>query len=395
MAKRREGYYRSEARRSRRERSSLGLLSLVARVVDMVVLVVTILSSLALVGGLLAKLFDPRTTAIFVFAGLFYQIIYMVNLCCAFWWALRWRKYFFVSAAVLLLGVGSMGLFYRSDISTKSPEVNKERNDVVVATYNVMAFSAMADSDFGAELDSVAHWINNRGANIVCLQESYFNEENSFESFKDGLKKLSYGFFVNSTTSRADSETGSGFAVLSAYPIVRHGISDADEESINAVWADVKIGRDTVRVFNTHLQSTGITREESNTTLTSHIIDDEEGGDKLLGIARKMCRNYKLRAAEASHISRQIKGSQYPVILCGDFNDTPMSYTYRNMKTRRLEDAFVQCGRGVEYTYKGLYDIFRIDYIFSDREFFDVKSYDSYTLGLSDHKALVVRLGRE
>jgi endonuclease/exonuclease/phosphatase family metal-dependent hydrolase len=258
-----------------------------------------------------------------------------------------------------------------------------------------MAFAAMSDSDVSAELDSVSMWINKRGANIVCLQESHFSSRNTFDSFKEGLTRLRYGFFVNATTSRADSQTGSGFAVLSAYPIVRHGISDADESSINAVWADVKVGRDTVRIFNTPLQSTGITREDSQTTLSAHIIEDKQGGDKLMGVARKMYGNYKLRAAEAKHISSQIKGSKYPVIVCGDFNDTPVSFTYRKMKTRRLEDAFVECGRGVEYTYKGLYNIFRIDYIFSDKEFFNVKSYDSYSMDLSDHKALIVRLGRD
>lgn len=395
MAKKRDGYYRTEARKARRESSPMGLWRLVVSGCDVVVFVVTIISALLLLAGLLAKVVDPTATPLFVFAGLFYQIIFMVNMGCALWWALRWRKWFFVSLAMLIIGMGNMGLFYRSNISTKIPEINRDRNDLVVASYNVMAFAAMSDSDVSAELDSVSMWINKRGANIVCLQESHFSSRNTFDSFKEGLTRLRYGFFVNSTTSRADSQTGSGFAVLSAYPIVRHGISDADESSINAVWADVKVGRDTVRIFNTHLQSTGITREDSQTTLSAHIIEDKQGGDKLIGVARKMYGNYKLRAAEAKHISSQIKGSKYPVIVCGDFNDTPVSFTYRKMKTRRLEDAFVECGRGVEYTYKGLYNIFRIDYIFSDKEFFNVKSYDSYSMDISDHKALIVRLGRD
>lgn len=395
MANQRDGYYKREARRVRQDGAGWQIWGICCSVFDVVMIVITILAALALLGGLLAKVIDPRSTVLFVFAGLFYPIIYLVNLCCGLWWAVRWNKMFFVSAAVLLIGAGSMGLFYRSDISTKKPTVDKDRGDVVVATYNVMTFSAMSDKDMRAEQDCVAGWINDQGAHIVCLQESYFSAQSNFDDFKDKLSKLSYGFFVNSTPSRAESQKGSGFAILSAYPIVRRGISDADENSINAVWADVKIGRDTVRVFNTHLQSTGITSEESHTTLTTDIIDDDKGGDKLIGIARKMARNYRVRAGEASHISHQITGSKYPVVVCGDFNDTPMSYAYKHMKTRRLNDAFVKCGKGVEYTYKGLYNLFRIDYIFSDKEFFDVKSYDSYTLDVSDHKAIVVRLGRE
>lgn len=394
MAKRKDGYYHKEARRTVRDGSSARAGALVVGGLDVLMFVVTILSGLALLGGLFAKVLPPRAGALFVFAGLFYQIIYLVNMLSAAWWALRWKKWFFISGAMLLLGAGNVGLFYRSDISTKRPEINRERDDVVVASYNVMTFASMSDPDVGAELDSVTTWINTHSAGIVCLQESHFTERDNFEKFKEGLSKLRYGFFVNSTTSRANSSTGSGFAVLSAYPIVRHGISDADENRINAVWADVKVGRDTVRVFNTHLQSTGITQEDSRTTLSTHIIEETERGDKLLGVARKMYGNYKRRSVEANHISSQIKGSKYPVIVCGDFNDTPVSYTYRKMKTRRLEDAFVECGRGVEYTYTGLYKLFRIDYILSDKEYFTVKSYDSFNLDISDHKALVVRLGR-
>ncbi len=396
MAKKRDGYYRSEVRRSRQRESKVGIGGIVLSVTDMVLFVVTILSALLLLAGLLAKVVNPRATTLFVLPGLFYQIIYLFNMGCALWWAIRWKKWFLISAFMLLVGGGSMGLFYRSDISTKAPVVNRERGDVVVATYNAKAFGVMeGESGLGAEIDSVTTWINSKGAHIVCLQESHFSERSSFDAFKQGLSRLSYGFFVNSTTSRANSQTGAGFAILSAYPIVRHGISDADSVSIHAVWADVKIGRDTVRVFNTHLQSTGITKEDSATTLSTNIIEDEEGGEKLLGIVRKMNHNYRQRASEASHISDQIDGSMYPVVVCGDFNDTPMSYTYRKMRAGRLRDAFVECGRGVEYTYKGLYNIFRIDYILPDEEFFSVKSYDSYDLGTSDHKALVVRLGRD
>ncbi len=396
MAKKRDGYYRSEARHSRHKEPTIGMGGLVVRVMDVLLFVLTILSALALLAGLLAKVVNPRATTLFVLPGLFFQIVYLFNVGCALWWAVRWKKWFFISLAVLLLGGGSMGLFYRSDLATKIPEVNRERGDVVVATFNAKAFGVMENKQgLEAEMDSLTQWINSKGAHIVCLQESHFSEKCTFGDFKDGLSRLGYGFFVNSTTSRADSQTGAGFAILSTYPIVRHGISDADSTHIHAVWADVKVGRDTLRVFNTHLQSTGITKEDSNTTLSTNIIDDEKGGDKLVEIVRKMNRNYRLRAAEASHISDQIDGSKYPVVVCGDFNDTPMSYTYRKMRAGRLDDAFVECGRGVEYTYKGLYNIFRIDYILPDEEFFTVKSYDSYDLSTSDHKALIVRLGRD
>ena len=70
----------------------------------------------------------------------------------------------------------------------------------------------------------------------------------------------------------------------------------------------------------------------------------------------------KNRAHQAEEIQRHIDGSPYPVILCGDFNDTPLSYTYRQL-SRKLTDSFIEKGRGIGNTYIGGFPSFRIDYV--------------------------------
>lgn len=390
MAKRAD-YYHDENRRVVHNRPRGGGRALFLWVMDLLMLVVSVVAALALIAGLLSKVIDPRSVALFAFAGLFYQVIFVVNVACALWWVVRWKRWFALSAVVLLLGAGSIGLFYRSDMSNKEPEVERAREDVKIASYNVMNFSDTHTPAGENNYDRVMEWLNEEGVQIVCLQEAHFSSSRSFAGFKDGLKRMGYGFFTHSHTDKAGSQTGSGYTILSAYPIVRHDVVFASKE-VKGVWADVKIARDTVRVYNLHLQSTGITHEERNDTLSPQIIDDTLARAKLSKVVGKMVENYRARAEQAEAVAEHIDRSPYPTIVCGDFNDTPMSYTYGTIADSDFADSYVVRGRGSEHTFKGLYNLFRIDYILAEEDDFEIKSYRSYDKDYSDHKAVVVTI---
>ena len=388
-------YYQDENRKVVRSRPKGGVGKGVLWVLDAVVMVFTVVGGLMLVGALLAKVIDPRATTFFAFLGLFYQVVYVVNVACALWWVVRWKRTFFASVVVLLVGAHSIGLFYRSDARTEVGTVERSRNDLVVATYNVMNFGnpATGEDDAG-DYQQVLEWLNSQGAHIVCLQEAHFSSSRSFGDFRNGLRKMSYGFFVNAKVDSEEQNTGSGYAVLSSYPIVRHSVVERGETNIGGVWADIKIDRDTIRVFNLHLQSTGITNTDRTDTLSPQILDDTMARAKLAKITDKLVGNYRVRALQAEVVARAIEESPHAVVVCGDFNDTPVSYAYHQILSEGLVDTFVERGRGVEFTFKGLYDLFRIDYILSEKESFDVKRYNSFDLDYSDHKPVVARLQR-
>lgn len=387
-------YYHDENRKVVRKRSRGGLRNSFLWLLDVVMLVLSLVAALALLGGVLSRVVDPQATPLFAFMGLFYQVIYLFNVGCALWWVVRWKRWFFISAAAMLIGGSSIGLFYRSDMTTKPSEVDRSRDDLVVATYNVMNFSDEDAPEGVDNFDSIIGWLNEQGVQIACLQEAYFSSSKSFGDFKEGLRKMSYGFFSHSQADNQHSQTGSGYALLSSYPIVRHSVVGESNNNVYGVWADVKIGRDTLRIFNLHLQSTGITSDERSDTLSPQIIEDTMARAKLSKVVTKMLDNYRARAEQADNTAREIALSPHPVVVCGDFNDTPVSYTYNTILSEGLSDAYMECGRGVEYTFKGLYNLFRIDYILTHQNSFDVKTYDSYNLDYSDHKSIVSILSK-
>lgn len=385
-------YYHDENRKVQRTRPKGGVKSAVLWVVDVAMLVLSIASALALLAGVLARVVNPQTTTLFVFAGLFFQVIYICNVACALWWVVRWKRWFFLSAAMLVVGLGNIGLFYRSDLREEVEDVQRSRDDLVIATYNVMNFSDKDSAEGVSNYHRVGEWLGEQGVQIACLQEAHFSSSKSFADFRQGLRKMGYGFFTNAQVDKQELQTGSGYAIFSTYPIVRHAIAEQGEKAVCGVWADIKIARDTIRVFNLHLQSTGITSSDRNDTLSPQIIDDTLARAKISKVATKVMDNYRQRAEQAVGIANVIAQSPYPVVVCGDFNDTPVSYTYDQIISEGLADAYVECGRGTEYTFKGLYNLFRIDYILPAEEHFDIKRYNSYDLEYSDHKAVVATL---
>lgn len=156
-----------------------------------------------------------------------------------------------------------------------------------------------------------------------------------------------------------------------------------------AIYTDVLIGGDTVRIFNIHLQSYKIDPRKY-AIIESPGIDDERDLKEMREIGSKLKRAFQFRAGQVREIREIIEKTHYPVIICGDFNDTPVSYAYQQILGDR-NDAFVKAGSGFGRTYIGKLPSFRIDNIFYSDDF---KAYNFKTVGfrMSDHLPVSCKL---
>ena len=107
----------------------------------------------------------------------------------------------------------------------------------------------------------------------------------------------------------------------------------------------------------------------------------------ILGSAMNLSDNAMIRARQVQLVRNLIDTTKYPVILAGDFNDLPSTYTFRTLKGK-LRDNFIYGGLGTAGTYKGKLSFLRIDYILSSSSINCIKYY-SDSKEWSDHNPVI------
>lgn len=271
-------------------------------------------------------------------------------------------------------------------------EVASGAKTLQVLSYNVHVFNAYADVD-GSQRDAsmeMINWIAEHPADVYCLQEFYSNRGSSTYNTvsRIGNRYDKYRYFSVSYVDRNKADIG--IAIFSRYPIVNKGVIRFNESNTNrAIWADVNVQGDTVRIYATHLQSMSIKSQDIENTYSA-IGNEESFKREGRNLARRLKKGFIARSHQAEKLLEHIQESPHPVIISGDFNDIPTSYTY-NLLARNLQNAFVEAGTGVGATYNGPLPFLRIDNQFYSEGLRAIDFKTHYEMGLSDHFPISAR----
>ncbi len=221
---------------------------------------------------------------------------------------------------------------------------------------------------------------------ILCLQEFYTSEEKGdFNNIDTIRKMLGTPYFHTEYTATLRDFDHWGIATFSKYPIINQGKLIFNTKSNNiCIYSDIVMNKDTLRVYNIHLQSISFSKKDNK--FLEDVISDKDADDELeqsKNILRRLKRAFNKRARQVEMITLHMKICRYKIILCGDFNDTPASYAYQKL-SGNLNDAFVEKGMGFGRTYAGKWPQFRIDYILHDKSL-KCKKYQRSDETFTDH----------
>lgn len=302
---------------------------------------------------------------------------------------------FWLLLLVVMLGWGSVKKFYRPELvkqyqTEQQDDYDEEqhKNGIVVMTYNVVGFVAQEKEDREDLIEKIAALAEEKSAGVVCFQE-FRNSQSCTSRMEAALSNLRYSSFVNYDFGD-QTAYGGGLAIYSVYPIINSGVVDMGTQRVHSMWVDLKVDGDTIRVVSNHLQSTHVTKKDRDETISTKIISDTTASEKVKSLARKLADNYSLRAVQADSLRSFIEKTPYPVVVCGDLNDTAGSYVYREV-ARDLKDTFTEQGTGFVHTFRDFWNLFRIDYIFVSDEF-KVYEYDVPQVKYSDHLPVFSRI---
>ena len=248
---------------------------------------------------------------------------------------------------------------------------------LTVVTYNTTHF-------FWNRLQTMpeaAAYIRRLQPDVVCMQEAPDASYYQMDSIRRAFDYVVYRYISGRTDHLP-------MMISSRYPL-RAVRTLFFKNSVNlAMIADVCMPHDTVRVFCNHLETTSVNQYRGQIQAASKPwMFRLKAGVKLI---LQMKENFRKRAAQADYIAEEIRRSPYPVVVCGDFNDTPLSYTYRQL-SRKLTDSFIEKGRGIGNTYIGEFPSFRIDYVLHSPTLYTV-GYTREDITLSDHYPIKVKI---
>jgi len=355
--------------------------------------IVTIISFIA-AGALLLTVvsvyFNPYRVWILAIMGFGFPFLYVINFLLALVWLFRKRWQVFIPVLALVFTWGHWDdSFQMMSRTVDSPKVLV--NPVSVMSFNVRMLDAYNWTGRKNVHEEIFQLIKKEKPDVVCLQEFYTSMTSKVFNENIILARFSqYPYRHVEYRKGKRSKRNFGLVTFSKYPIVARNCLKFDHTNNFSIQTDIVVNKTRVRVFNNHLESIGFGKEHMNFIDSLNYKNESERWTGIGQISSKIKDAFKQRAYQAERIGSHIKNSPYPTIVCGDFNDTPVSYVYRKMRGE-LNDAFVESGSGFGGTYNGRLPSLRIDYIFHDKRF---KSYNfqRYKVDLSDHFPIVTLL---
>lgn len=322
---------------------------------DKLLFIINTLIAFLLLISYLLPFVPPKSFATISALSLSVPILIILNILFFVFWLLRIKKQLLLSLVVLVLGWNHVTALYK--FSSSDDVVDKD--NVSVMSFNVRLFNHYNWIPDKSIREEIVKFIEDESPDIICLQE-----------YTRGLPIRLQGY--NEFNARYMKNVRPGMAMFSKYPIINGGSLDFPDSNNNALFMDVVKGKDTIRVYNVHLQSSGIDTDV-----------EALKNEPSRGIFSRLKNVFKKQQEQSELINKHKSKTSYKTIITGDFNNTTHSYVYKELKGD-FKDTFEEAGNGFGRTYDFKFFPFRIDFILVDKSF-EVNGFKNYDVKLSDH----------
>lgn len=322
---------------------------------------------------------NPAEHPVLSCVGMTFPVLLFFNLLFLFFWVtFKWR-YVWIPVLGYVVCFGPISIYMPLHMAPADPPDDA----IKLVSYNVCVYGGNLKHDDGFGM--VTEWLQNEQPDIACLQEDVDTwRRTAFQTFQ---KTFAYNDTVHFNTGACIN----GVGIHTKYPILRRERIQYDSAANGSVAWYLLIKGDTVLVINNHFEGTHLSTEDRDNY--RGIIKGDIRGNEAKQESQKLlvtlATSSAKRAPEVECVRRYVEQhSQYPVILCGDFNDNPISYSRHHM-AEALKDCFVEtgCGLGWSYSQRGFY--FRIDHIFCSDDIEPYQCKINKEIDASDHYPIV------
>ena len=334
---------------------------------------------------------SPETFWPTAFLGLLFPFLLIFTIALFLYYTTRLRKLLILPLIALFISWNNIENSFQ--LSGKQQNIAENQTsatqELKILTYNVQVFRLLGNNSFGKHQQEMFAKIKAEDPDIICFQEFYTNTEKGLTLHNIDRLLSDYPhkhiYLINNSTN-----SNYGIVTYSKYPIVKKESIGFQNTSNASIYSDIIFQEDTLRIFNNHLQSIKFDRDNYEFITNQEKYNQQEKLKALKDISSRLKRAFIKRSDQANLLAEKISQSPYSVIVCGDFNDTPVSYSYHKIRGE-LEDTFVNAGVGFGNTYVGKFPSYRIDFIFHSKEM-ATKSFNIPRMKYSDHYPVTTEL---
>ncbi|PKQ44753.1 endonuclease/exonuclease/phosphatase family protein [Confluentibacter flavum] len=334
--------------------------------IDKIIFVLNIIGATLLLLSYILPYLPPKAFFVFSVLSLGVSVLMIINVLFFMYWLFKLKKQLILSLVILLIGYITYGSLYKFSSSKNIGHVN----NIKVMNYNVRLFNLYEWIPEDNIDIKILDFIKKESPDILNIQDYHPNPDVDFSFFKYKYEKLS------------GKKLKSGQVIFSQYPIIHSGSLEFPNTANNAIFADVVKGKDTIRIYNIHLQSLKIDTnvEKLKQENTSHLFN-------------RVGSTFRMQQSQTELFLAHKEKCKYKMIISGDFNNTAYSYVYRCIKGD-LNDTFIEAGNGFGRTYDFRFFPVRIDFMFAD-DAFAVNGFKTYNEHYSDHYPIMTKLSLE
>ncbi|MFC4675578.1 endonuclease/exonuclease/phosphatase family protein [Dysgonomonas termitidis] len=346
----------------------------IGRVIKYTVFATNIVAIILLLLSLLAWSVVPSKALLIAYLGLIFPILLFINIAYLILWTVFFRwKYAVIQLVVILACWQPISTCFPVHMETKEKDIPK--NSIKVLTYNVRGFNWLTGNK--ARNNPILDYVTQSNADIVCFQEFAVSTKKSngsiisVQELNEIMKDYPYRSITElGKTGKAKKSYIYGIACYSKFPITESIKVPIQSTYNGSVIHKLEIDRRTVTLVVNHLESNRLTTEDKKLYKDFLKTRDRESFDEMASTLQdRLGAAYQIRESQVNLIrSFMDKQDAKATIVCGDFNDTPISYAYRTMKGD-LVDSYANSGFGQGITYHENYFWVRIDFILHSRAF--------------------------
>lgn len=332
--------------------------------IDRLIFLMNSLFSAALLLAYILPFIPPKTFPFLSLLSLGVPFLIIANLFFLVYWVVRMKRQMILPLLVLLIG-----LHHLFSLFSFSPQVDDKHagDEISIMSYNVRLFNKYRWIKEKEVPQKIKNFISEQDPDILCIQDYYKTDSITIENFE-------YAYIQ----TKGENAT-SGHAIFSKYPIINKGSLDFPDTFNNAIFADIVLKGDTVRVFNVHLESLSIIPEE--------VIEEKVSG-KLI---HRVGKAFVMQQEQTALLMETIRQTPYKSVICADMNNSAFSYVYRKIEEGGFKDTFKEAGNGFGKTYDFEFIPLRIDVIFVEDPIL-VTSFENFEVKLSDHYPIMAKI---